>query len=310
MQGSNAFRDQVLSTALKGFKFDEYSGKIVSDLRLSSKEINVLVDTARNVFGVESPSQARLLINSIVGEPDPFSTRPETQTTLRLDNIPKGDTIELTHGDGTVLRLIAVSDHEFRVIHDSGNVLQVSDCLRPLSLLMVRGMPLYFEVRRAGGRYPDDQLFYAVSPVTSITVTRNDISSMRFYISSESLNSGREVELPRRSLPKARAFRTDFSGRAFIGSTLEDVTCTEAPFEIDFENMTLNVDIENVPDDEMAQMEIINELLRVCDSDGTPIDNLYRLVCLTRGVVELVESGVDADTFDIRIVQPPKICQK
>lgn len=310
MQVSSAFRDQVLSTALKGFKHDEYSGKIVSDLRLSSKEINGLVDIARNVYGVESPSQARLLINSIVGETDPFSTRPESQTTLRLDNIQKGDTIELTHGDGTVLRLIAVSGYEFRVIYDSGYVLKAGDCLRPLSLRVVRGMPLYFEARRAGRRYPADSLFYAVSSVTSITVTRNDISSMRFYISLESLNSGREIESPQQSLSKARAFRTDFSGRTFIGSTLENATCTGAPFEIDFENMTLSVEIENVPDDEEVQNEIINELLRVCDTDGMPIDNLYRLVCLAPGIVELVASGVNADTFDIRIVQPPKISQK
>lgn len=307
MQVSSAFREHVLATALKGFRHDMSTGLLVHDMRLSASEINRLVETAINVYGISVPSEARLAINGILAERDPFSGAPESATSLRLDNIPSGDIVTLTHNDGAEISLIAIGDMEFRVLADSSRVLITGDSLYPLALRAAINAPLYFEITRGNQRFPDNRLYYAVNPVTAISVTRNNISAMRDYMADVPAEDDGEIY---GSFKKARAFNADFTGRTFNSSALVDESCDSAIFEIDLEQMSLYLNIAFVLADESRHDAVIAEIARVCDTDGSQLDNVYRIVCTSPGIVELAPSGGSTGTYDINIVQPPTVTQR
>lgn len=307
MQVSSAFREHVLATALKGFRHDMSTGLLVHDMRLSASEINRLVETAMNVYGIPVPSEARLAINKILAERDPFCGAPESATSLRLDNIPSGDIVGLTHDDGAVITLIAVGDMEFRVLADSSRVLIPGDSLYPLALRAAVNAPLYFEVTRSHRRFPDDKLYYAVKPVTAISVTRNNLSSMRDYMANEQAEEDSEIY---GSFRKARAFNADFTGRTFNSSALVDESCDSAIFEIDLDRMSLYLNTDFVLADESRHDAVIAEIARVCDTDGSCLDNVYRIVCTSPGIVEIAPSGGSTGTYDLNIVQPPTVTQR
>lgn len=307
MQVSNAFREQVLATALKGFRHDMSTGLLVHDMRLSASEINRLVETAMNVYGISVPSEARLAINEILAERDPFSGAPESATSLRLDNIPSGEIVSLTHDDGAVITLIAVGNMEFRVLADSSRVLIPGDSLYPLALRTAINAPLYFEVTRGHQRFPDDRLYYAVNPVTAISVTRNNLSVMRDYMANV---QPEEDSVIYGSFKKARAFNADFTGRAFNSSALVEESCDSAIFEIDLDRMSLYLNTDFVLADESRHDAVIAEIARVCDTDGSQLDNIYRIVCTSPGIVEIAPSGGSTGTYDINIVQPPTVTQR